>query len=273
MAERARRARDGREGGDDIFAKTPVQQYEARLGKWLGPRLYSAVSDLITLDKLASYAKSGMEEGLGALGGVFKDIDPSNAAEVDQAVAALQRALGPKAAAYVKANGAAFQESLQGFVDANPMAIVLIAMLAAAGAVAADMDIPELEHTFQITPGLGLTMGVELGTLRNVTIEKIHASVDFAAGDLKANAAASFEPNDDKIAAELGLDYKINDNVDLYGRGSWAGDVHDGSVETTKGSVRGGVRWRPKPNMSVEGYGEYDQERGAGAGINFKWTF
>jgi hypothetical protein len=271
QAAKAAEARAAREGKGDAPA-APGAAYEALLGQWLGSQVYDAVSDLITLDKLASYARSGLEEGLGQLGGLLEKVDPANAAEVDEAVAALKKALGPKASAYVKANGAEFQKRLQGFVDANPIAIVVIALLAAAAAVAADMDIPELEHTFKVAPGLGVTLSAELGSLRNVTVEKIQASIKYAAGDLKVSAGATYEPGKEKVGAKLGLDYKVNDDVDLYGRGSWAADIAEG-VNTTGANARAGVRWRPRKDMSLEAYGEMDQKRGAGAGINFKWTF
>ncbi len=272
-AARARR-NAGPNAGTVKVGKTPVQRYEALLGSWLGAELYNAVSDLITLDKLSSYARSGMDSALGGLGGLVKKADPANAGEVDEAVEALKKALGPKAAAFVKAHGEQFQDALQDFVDANPLVIVLIAMLAAAGAVAADMEIPELKHTFHVAEGLDVSVAANLGTLRNVTVEKIHAKIEYEAGALKASAAASYEPKKDQLGGQVGVDYAATKNLDLYARGSWLADVEDGGrLNPTDHGVRAGMRWRPKPNMALELYGEMDKNRGAGAGLSFSWKF
>lgn len=271
-AEAARARRDG--GGEPELATTPVQRYEALLGSWLGPKLYNAVKDLITLDKLAGYARSGLDSAMGALGGQLKNIDPSNAGEIDEAVAALRKALGPEAEKFVKAHGGDLADALAEFVDTNPVAVVLIALLAAAGAVAADMKIPELKHTFKVTDELDITLKAKLGTLRNVTVEKIYARVEYDAGDLRASAAASYEPGEDRVGAEVGLDYAVNDELDVYGRGSWLMDVESGGrINPTENTIRGGVRWKPRDNMFLEAYGEYDRRRGAGAGVRFGWKF
>jgi len=277
MATKAEEARrNGKTKAEPVLApgKAPGHRYEEMLGKWLGPELYKAVSGLITLDKLGSYAKSGVDSSLGALGKLIKSADPASAGEIDEAVAALKKALGPKAAAFVEANGEELQEALQDFVDANPLAIVLIAMLAAAGAVAADMEIPELKTTFNVTDNLDVTVAAKIGSLRDITLEKLYAKVEYEAGSLKASAAATYEPKKDAMKGEVGLDYKATDKLDLYGRGSWLMDVESGGkINPSEHTMRAGVRWKPKPRMALELYGEMDSKRGAGAGLSFSWKF
>jgi len=170
-------------------------------------------------------------------------------------------------------NGFAFQQGLQDFVDANPLVITTLAMLAAAAAVVADMPLPEFKHTLQLADGLDMTAGVELGTLQHLTVERIRARLSYRARDLSARIETSYRPDNEKSNTEFGFDYRVNDNLDVYGRGRARDPMYGGLNDQGDHSGRVGVQWRPKKDMEVDAYGEMSEERGAGAGVNFRWKF
>ena len=237
-----------------------LKNYEATLGKWLGGELYKAVSGEITLDKLSGHAESAIKSALGPLADLMKDhasadVDP---AEVDKAVAALKSTLGKEAKKFVQANGAGFARSLQGFVDANPELIVLLALLAAAGAVAANMKIPELKAKLGVAEGLTAQVAVKLGRIQDITLERIEGQLKYAAGGLKATAVVGWE-EEDGMDARLDLRYGLRDGLDLTGRASW--DEKDGY------GARLGLDYKPNDRLSIGAHVGYDEDKGANAGV------
>jgi len=251
----------------------PAIGYQQLLGETLGPKLHSVVSDLITMDKLAGYARSGLEAGLSSLGEEAKKSPGSSAADVDLGVQALERHFLPIAEQYVKDNAVGFQAGLQDFVDANPVAVTMLGLLAASAVVAADMPLPEFGHTIRMDNGLELYGGAQLGTLQHLAVERITARFTYMARDFRARIEASYRPDDDRVNTEFGFDYRMNDNLDVYGRGNARTPIHDSTLDPGDHRGRVGVRWRPKKDMEVEGYGETSEEHGAGAGVNFRWKF
>lgn len=253
------------EGGGGSGTASGLANYESTLGKWLGSKLYSAVSDQLTLDKLAGYASSGVGAALGPLGDYIKsadgDVDP---AVVDKAMKALETALGKQASNFVKAHGKGLQKALQGFVDASPELIVLLALLAAAGAVAANMKIPDLKAKLKIADGLDAQLSVRLGKLRDISLEKIEAKLTYNAGKLKATAAVAWE--DEKgMSGSMDMRYGLRDNLDLSMRGTWSEEDGAGG--------RLGLDYKPTDNISIGAYGGYDERKGANAGIGVTISF
>ncbi len=242
-----------------------LANYESTLGKWLGSKLYKAVSKQLTLDKLASYAESGVGAALGPLGDYIKeadgDVDP---AVVDKAMKALESALGKEANKFVQANGKGLQKSLQGFVDANPVLIVLMALLAAAGAVAANMKIPDLSAKLKIADGLDARISVRLGKLREIALEKIEGKLTYQAGKLKATAAIAWE--DEKgMSGSLGMKYGLRDNLDLTAKGTYSEEDGPGG--------RLGLDFKPNDRTSIGVFGGYDKRKGANVGVGISVSF
>jgi hypothetical protein len=252
-------------GGGASGSAAGLANYESTLGKWLGSKLYAAVSDQLTLDKLASYAESGVGAALGPLGDYIKtadgDVDP---AVVDKAMGALEAALGKQAKNFVKAHGAGLQKALQGFVDASPELIVLLGLLAAAGAIAANMKIPDLSAKLKIADGLDARISARIGSLRDISLQKIEAKLTYQAGQLKATAAVAWE--DEKgMSADMALKYGLRDDLDLSLSGSWSEEDGAGG--------RMGIDYRATDNISIGAYGGYDERKGANAGIGIKISF
>jgi hypothetical protein len=248
----------------DAGTASGLANYEATMGKWLGSKLYKAVADQITLAKLAGYANSGIGAAFGPLGDYIKgnasDVDP---AQVDKAMAAMESYFGKQAESFVKANGAGFQKALQGFVDASPVLITILGMLAAAGCVAANMKIPELKAKVGIADGLEAHIAVKLGKLRDISLQKIEAKLTYKAANIDASFSVAYE--DEEMSARLGLKYGLRDDLDLSLSGQWSEEDGAGG--------RLGMDYRPRDNVSIGAHVGYDDKKGANAGIGVTIRF
>ncbi len=194
---------------------TGLQRYTETLGSMLGPELYEAVSDALTEEAFAGYTSDAVDAIFSELsklaGGIGGD---ASDAQIEGFAAALQARLGPIAEAWVAENGEGLRESLRGWVDANPVAIASTALLAAAGAVMADLDIPTLAHELELTEGLTVGAEAELGSLRNIALEQIKVSLDYASGPLIAAMNVGY--SDDGVTADA--------SVRLQGE-QWSGGI------------------------------------------------
>jgi len=261
--------RKGEEDGKEPAAPGPgtaagLANYEATLTKWLGGKLYKAVSKELTLAKLSAHAGSAVRSALGPLGDLLKDADPNaDPAQVDRAVKALKKELGTAAASYAKANGKGLQRALQGFVDANPELIVLIGLLAAAGAVAANMKLPELKTTVGLTEGLDLRLSARLGKIQNIALEQIQAELKFRSGPVKASALVAY--TEEEMSAALKFRYGLGGGLDLTAAGQWS----------EEGGLGGklGMEYKPNDRLSIGAHLGYDDDKGANAGVGLTYSF
>ncbi len=241
-----------------------LRNYEKTLGTWLGPKLYKAVSKELTQDKLAKVANGAMKSGLKSLGSAVGNLDEgADPAHVDKLVQALQAEFGTAAGDWVKSNGDGLTDALNGWVDANPTIIVTLALLAAAGAVAADMDIPEFSKKMGLGGGFSAEVGVEIGSLRNIALEKIEAKIAYQSKKLTATWVGAFE--DDKLSSKLDLKYKFSENLSGSAYGKY--DEQDG--------MSGGVNLDYKKNdrFSFGAYGKHSEKNGSEVGVGIKWKF
>ena len=242
-----------------------LSNYEATLGKWLGPKLYKAVSKELTQAKLAKIADGALKGGLKslgtALGNLDEDVDP---AHVDKLVKALQKEFGTLAGDWVRENGSGLTSALNGFVDANPKLIVTIALLAAAGAVAADMKIPELSKKLGLGGGFSAELGVQLGSIQNIALEKIQAKLSFESKKLNATWVGAFD-DEDGLSSKLNLRYQASEDTTIGAFGQWS----------EKDGAAGGINLDYKPNdrLSLGAYGKMSEKNGAEVGVGLKWSF
>lgn len=240
-----------------------LANYKATLGKWLGPKLYDAVSKQLTQDKLAKYADSAVKGGLKALanklGGLDEDADP---AVVAQFAEALAKQFDGVAGGWVKGQGAGLTKALNGFVDANPKTIVTLALLAAAGAVAANLDVPELKKGFNITDGLDAEVAIKLGKLRGIALEKIEAKIKYQSGNIKAVWTGEFA--DDKFKTGLDLDYKASEKLNLGLHGRY--DEEDGASASLD------LNYQATDNLSF-GANASVSDKESRVGVGLKWRF
>jgi hypothetical protein len=241
-----------------------LANYEATLGKWLGGQLYGAVSRELTLDKLSSHANSALRGAIRGLGGKIKDLDQDvDPGQVNQAVDAAIAQFGQVAGNWVKANGGGLSKALQGWADANPEAIVTLALLAAAGAVAANMEIPELAGAIGLGGGLEAGVAVKLGRLRDITLQRVEGRLTYQAKQLTATFRGTYEEG--KSGVGLDLRSQLSPDLDLTGQAGWN---QEGGA-----NARVGLNYKPRKDLDIGAHVGYDQRQGANVGVGVTFRF
>lgn len=200
--------------------------YEATLGKFLGPKLYKLIAPHLTLDKMAGYADDGLTAGLKGLADQLKglegEVDPKAIAKFNKA---LEEQFGEVAGEWLKGDGAGFAEKVAGWVDTHPGTIVTIALLAAAGAIAADMDIPALKQKIGITDNLSAELEAKLGSLRNISLQSIEGTLAWKSKGVEASITSGYD--DEKGTHTHGAETKLtgeNDTFSFKGQGEFKGN-------------------------------------------------
>lgn len=219
--------------------------YTDTLGQFLGAELYNATHKALSFESLsgqghalvdqavvAMVAKAGGIEGLAAdpaalsaIEGVFKELA---AGAADQ---------------WLSGDGKSLQAALVGWTDANPKAIAAVALLAAAGAVLANVEIPALAKKVNLADGLTADVEVQLGRLRQIGLQKIRAQLDYASGPL----VAAFEVQHEGGATEGTLSAGLTgDGKEVRANGKFddAGLTMvgvEGAMDTRAGHLSGAV--------------------------------
>lgn len=251
-------------GGVPALRASGLANYEATLGKWLGSKLYGAVASELTLDKLAGHADSALKGAIKGLGGQIKTWDAGvDEGAVNQAVDAAIGQFGKVAGTWVKANGQGLTSALQGWADANPELIVTLALLAAAGAVAANMQIPELAANIGLGSGFDAGVAVKLGRLRDIALEKVEGRLSYKAGDLRATFKGTYEEG--KSGVGLDVATKLNPNLDLNAQAGW--NQQQGA------NGRLGLNYKPRKDLDIGAHVGYDQKQGANVGVGVTFRF
>ncbi len=224
-----------------------LENYQDALGTWLGTELYEAVSPHLTLESVQGYADDLAGSILGELGNMAEGLDGTATDEQVQAfMKAIEARVGPMASDYVQSHGAGLVQSLSGWVDANPELVVATALLAAAGAVLADVDVPTLRHRLEITDELTAEVSAKLGSLRNIGLEQIKASLQYTSGPLVAAMSATYG-EEEGVSAEARVRYG-DDNDFILGTATSAESTGLGTL-----SFRGQTEL--DSGLSLSGYG------------------
>lgn len=172
-----------------------LENYQNLLGEKLGGKLYEALADQLTLDKVAGYANDGLTGALEGLVGLLEDYE-SNAGDVDKFAEALSTKYAEVAGEWVK-NNPQIVDAVRGWVDEHPgtvaTAAVTVALLAAAAAILTDQDIPELKEKFNIGGGLTAELAAKLGSIQNIALEQVTAKLEYAAANIQAGLELSSE--------------------------------------------------------------------------------
>jgi hypothetical protein len=194
-------------GGDAGLAN-----YESALGEFLGKELYKAVSGALEFSKIQGYGHSAMDAAIKAavskLGGWDKiKADPG---ALDGLVGILQSELDPVVDKWLAGEGGKdLQKHLAGWAGAHPRTIALTALLAAAGAVFANVDIPTLKQSFGIGENVKGEVEADLGKIRSIALKKIRAKLSYTSGPLMAAVEVNHAQGGDTTAdvtAKLGSD-------------------------------------------------------------------
>ena len=231
-------------GTEKPAADQGLANYESSLGSLLGKPLYEAVKDNVSWDKLGPSAKSAFDSAIEALVKQLGNIDNVTAdpKALDQLALLLNDKLGPHADKLMDKYGPAMTGQLAKWAGAHPRTILMIALLAAAGAVAANVDIPTLKQKLKLGNAGSLDVEAKLGKIRDISLQSIKAQLALTAAPIKAaieiNGAektgdASLTYGED--GRKLVLDGKFDqDGMKLIGLG---GELNLGDNKQIKGNV------------------------------------
>ncbi len=224
-----------------------LKNYEAALGKFLGSQLYGLVAPHLTLDKMAKYADDAftgaLSGGVGLLDKLEGDVDGE---AIDKFSKALTEHFAVTASEWVKGDGKEFAGKCAKWVDAHPGTVVTVALLAAAGAVAANLEIPELKQKFGITDQLNAEVAAKVGKLRDISLKSIEAGLTYQGEIVQASYKGTYESEDDKHTHEVKAGFKDDQNTFSFtGTGTFKGDdleVYslDGSYKRVLGNLGDG---------------------------------
>jgi hypothetical protein len=245
-----------------------LANYEDLLGKKLGGKLYKAVIKQVTLEKMSKIASSGVNATFKQIGKMVKtgdkDVDP---AEVDAGMKALVDRFGKDAEDWVQSeDGQKLQAALVGLVDANPVAITVLALIAAAAAYMANVEIPELKEQFDLGGGFSGGVAVNLGTIQKIAIQKLEANLNYTAGQFSASVTTFEEGDVSRTGANASLEVNKQLRLGLSGgetENKLAGD------KTTRFDASANIKPSDKLGINVSGGKSSDGKTRFGADANY----
>lgn len=227
-------------GGDAGLAN-----YEAVLGEFLGGALYKALAAQLTYSALSADAQKGAEAALDGLLGAFGDIDGVTAdpKALTALGSLLKDKLDPVVDKWMEKNGKGLSSALTGWVGAHPRTIVLTALLAAAGAVLANLTIPKIKQKFKLGKGLSAEIEAKLGRIRELSLQSVRAKLSYESGPLLAAVSATHDESGTSATASVG--YKgegksVNADATFDGQGLKFVGLK-GVVDTGIGQLSGSV--------------------------------
>ncbi len=199
LLQKATTVLEGRGKGEAAEEKVTAirsENYRELLGEFLGGELYELLSEQTNEEALLEHGKSALDGALGAV----SDLVGKSGLEGDQeaALAKFADALATDGLAEVEKfleseKGAALLGKISRWVDDHPGYVLLIGILAAAGAVAADLDIPKLKSKFKITKGLTAGIAADLGSIRHIALESVKLDLKYVRGQFSASAEVLHE--------------------------------------------------------------------------------
>ena len=210
------------------------QSYTSLLGEFLGGKLFDVVSKELSPDKIMAYGSQGLDAaakaGVGAIKpiGGFQAMDEASEAEAVQKFAG---ALGDwakgAAEAWLKTDdGKAFCAKISQWFEGHPGAVVAMALVAAAGAVAGNVALPELAQKFKLGDATTVDVGASLNKIRDIALKGAHLGVAYKKGDVDAALTYKFTKGEDGKADTHAISGKVGDATkSLTGEASVTGDV------------------------------------------------
>jgi hypothetical protein len=238
-----------------------VAEYESALGSFLGPKLYEAISDQITLEKMTGYGNSLVEALLKLGAGELENVNPAiNDNLQSQMVEGISKELEPLVSKLMQSEtGLKLIEGLQNVVGSNPYGVACIAILAAAGAVLADADIPTLKQKFKLGKGFSTNLEANLGSLRNIAIGATKVGLNYQRDNVKAGMEVARSKEGDlsgSISGQLGDKKKhIKGSVNIDEEGITAYQVSGLYALSPNTTMSGKVHGKDPydiPNMELQ---------------------
>lgn len=205
--------------GQGKVAKEKIQEirsenYRELLGEWLGGELYELLSEHTAEEALLEHGKSALDGALGSVGDLIgkAGLDGDSEAALTKFSDALAKDGLAEVEKFLESDkGAALLGKISRWVDDHPGYVLLVAVLAAAGAVAADIDIPTLKSKFKITEGLSANLSADLGSIRNIALKSAKLNMKYVRGQFQATAGVSHEQGKGQ-SYEAGLRYGSKEN-------------------------------------------------------------
>jgi hypothetical protein len=231
----------GGAGGDAGLAS-----YEAALGDFLGGELYEAVSGALAFDKFSKMAHGAVDGALKAAvqaaGGWEKlKADPK---ALDALAEHLGQRADPLVDKWLAEDGKELQEKLAKWAGAHPRTVATVALLAAAGAVIANIDLPTLKQKFSIGKDTKGEIEAELGKIRSLALEKVRAKITHASGPLLAAVEVAHTNGKTEGSGELKLGKDDGNHLAVDGKFDDDGlkvAGLKGVLQTDAGKLAGGV--------------------------------
>lgn len=267
---------EGAEAKDAAEAPPPpdkrgLDAYEATLGRHLGPRLYEAVADAITLDKVHGYAQGALDAAIERVVAAVGDAaGPEFDAKAAQAFEqALTQALSPFVDQFMSGPGQELTAALRSWVDASPRAVAVVAVLAAVGAIAANAMVPRIRQRIRIRPGLEAQVEASLGRFHDLSLEQIKAQLEAHGEFGGARVKARLEYVHDKVEGDSyrgSIRFQAPDGRWIAGLAA----THDDSGESLDAFIE--RNW-PDDQLAIELRGRMHEELGSQVTLGIKWKF
>lgn len=166
-----------------------LQSYQQALGSFLGTKLYEAIHKEITPEKLLGFGGQALDALLKAATDQASTQSERAGLTTDEgaAVTALAKVLGTiakeKAEELLKSpDGQKLLVAIRDHVEGHPWQVVAAIIVAAAGAVAANVDIPTLKQKVKLAEGLTADGSVKLGKIRDISLQAIQVGLSYEAG-------------------------------------------------------------------------------------------
>ncbi len=189
-----------------------------------------------------------------------------------------------KAEEWLKSDeGKAFRTKIGQWFEGHPGVVVAMALIAAAGAVAANVAIPELKQKFKITDSLSAELGADLGKIRDIVLNGVSVGLSYKKAGVEAGLSYKYtknekDPDSHSINAQVSngnasldgkatiqgekfvLDTKAALNGDGYSLGLGLKNTRDANGNLTLGNIN--LRLGDK-NHNITGDASYDFSTGA----------
>jgi len=238
------------------------QSYTALLGECIGGKLFDVVSKELSPDKIMGYGSQGLDAaakaGIGAIqpiGGLQAMDEAAEAAAVQQFAGALADWAKGAAEQWLKTDdGKAFCAKISQWFEGHPGAVVTLALVAAAGAVAGNVALPQLAHKFKLGDATSVDVGASLNKIRDIALKGAHLGVTYQKGDVDAALTYKFEKGEDGKADTHAISGKVGDETkSLTGEATVTGEVL---------TVKTGAQYKGKGFTAAAGL---EHSRGGGA--------
>ena len=177
-----------------------LQSYQGALGSFLGKKLYDVIHKEVTPEKLLGYGGQALDGLFKAAGSQAGSLATKGGMDKDEtaAITALAGVLGEianeKAHEFLKSpEGQKVLVAVRDHVEGHPWQIIAAIIVAAAGAVAANVDIPTLKQKVKLAEGLTGDVSAKLGKIRDISLQAIQVGLSYEVGKLALKGEVAYD--------------------------------------------------------------------------------